>query len=129
MQKNTSCILCFTVLTEGLTKNFTEAKVEIVDCPDLTQEPFTLAAPGKYQFKYRFCFRNYFKLMHHIQCLGLDGHSTVLEVGGPSFLLPIVQKNKLYDIQEILNHLQYPNSLVIGAGAGPWPHINSNCEV
>ncbi|XP_076234081.1 ester hydrolase C11orf54 homolog [Calliopsis andreniformis] len=94
------------VLKEGLTKNFAEAEVDIVDCPDLTQEPFTLAAPG------------------------LNGTPTVLEVGGPSFLLPTPQKNKLYNVKELLNQLEYPkNSLVIGAGAGPWPHINSNCEL
>ncbi|KAK1133178.1 hypothetical protein K0M31_014532 [Melipona bicolor] len=94
------------VLKEGLVKNFANVEVEIVDCPDLTQEPFTLAASG------------------------LGGNSTLLEIGGPSFLLPTVQKDKLYDIQQLLNHLQYKkDSFVIGAGAGPWPYLNSNCEL
>ncbi|XP_043792237.1 ester hydrolase C11orf54 homolog [Apis laboriosa] len=94
------------VLKEGLIKNYANVEVEIVDCPDLTQEPFALSAPG------------------------LSGNSTLLEIGGPSFLLPTVQKNKLYDIQQLLNHLHYKeDSFVIGAGAGPWPYINSNCEL
>ncbi|XP_017890089.1 ester hydrolase C11orf54 homolog [Ceratina calcarata] len=94
------------VLKEGLVKNFGEVEVEIVDCPDLTQEPFTLAASG------------------------LNGSPTVLEIGGPSFLLPMVQREKVYDVQQLLNHLQYgKDALVIGAGAGPWPYLKSNCEL
>ncbi|XP_053985125.1 ester hydrolase C11orf54 homolog [Hylaeus anthracinus] len=94
------------VLKEGLVKNFSEVQIEVVDCPDLTQEPFNLAAPG------------------------LGGNPTLLDIGGPPFLLPSVQRDKLYDIKELLNHLQYPkDSLVIGAGAGPWPYLNSNCEL
>ena len=94
------------VLQEGLAKNFDDAQVEIVDCPDLTAEPFTLAAPG------------------------LNGNTTLLEIGGPSYLLPSVQRNKLYDVKQLLNHLEYSkDSLVIGAGAGPWPYLNSNCEL
>jgi hypothetical protein len=30
----------------ALKDNFEEVDVEVVDCPDLTEEPFTLAAPG-----------------------------------------------------------------------------------
>ncbi|CAL7951188.1 unnamed protein product [Xylocopa violacea] len=94
------------VLKEGLVKNFEEVEVEVIDCPDLTQEPFTLAASG------------------------LNGNPTIFEIGGPSFLLPTVQKNKLYDIQQLLNHLGFKkDTFVVGAGAGPWPYINSNCEL
>lgn len=34
------------VFFKALKENFEEAEVEVVDCPDLTEEPFTLAAPG-----------------------------------------------------------------------------------
>lgn len=72
----------------------------------------------------------YFKLIYEIEYSGLAGNPTLLEIGGPAFLLPTVQKNKLYDIQQLLNHLQYKeDSFVVGAGAGPWPYLNSNCEV
>lgn len=94
------------VLREGLVKNFAESQVEIVDCPNLMQEPFTLAAPG------------------------LGGNPMLLEIGGPSFLLPTVQRNKLYDTRQLLNHLRCnEDSFVVGAGAGPWPYINTNCEL
>lgn len=38
------------MLKEGLIKNFANVEVEIVDCPDLTQEPFALSAPGKINY-------------------------------------------------------------------------------
>ncbi|KAK2575464.1 hypothetical protein KPH14_011195 [Odynerus spinipes] len=94
------------VLEEELSKNFAEVKVEVVDCPDLMEAPFSLSTSG------------------------LNGDPTVLEVGGPSYLLPLVQKDKLYDIQPLLKHLNYSDkAFVIGAGAGPWPYLNCNCEM
>ena len=41
------CYLLCTVLQDGLEKNFNSVKVLVVDCPDLTKEPFFLSAPGK----------------------------------------------------------------------------------
>lgn len=34
------------VLNKGLKDNFAEVTAEVVDCPDLTQQPFTLASKG-----------------------------------------------------------------------------------
>ncbi|XP_066587383.1 ester hydrolase C11orf54 homolog [Prorops nasuta] len=94
------------VLELGLKKNFEEFSIEIVDCVDLTKQPFNLAATG------------------------LVGNPTLLEIGGPSFLLPTVQRNKIYDIKSLLKEINFKNDgFVIGAGAGPWPYINSNCEL
>ncbi|XP_044015377.1 ester hydrolase C11orf54 homolog isoform X2 [Aphidius gifuensis] len=97
------------VVTPALSENFSEVTVDIVDCPDLTKEPFNLAASG------------------------LDGSKKIFEIGGPSFLLPLVQRNKIYDIKMLLNKLNYhdndKNAFVIGAGAGPWPKFNRNCEM
>ena len=39
-------IICL-VLLEGVKKNFLVASVDVVTCPDLTQAPWHLAAPGK----------------------------------------------------------------------------------
>ena len=87
-------------------KNFAEFDVEIVDCPDLTREPFTLAAPG------------------------IGGRLSILEVGGPAYLLPQVQRDKVYDIQSIIKQLKYgERAFIAGAGAGPWPYLGCNCEV
>lgn len=34
------------VLKHGLSQNFSNVEVEVVDCPDLREKPWTLAAPG-----------------------------------------------------------------------------------
>lgn len=94
------------VFRESLAKNFSDVQVDIVDCPDLTQQPFNLAASG------------------------LCGNPKILEIGGPAYLLPNVQRDKLYDVRTLLARLEYGNRFfVVGAGAGPWPHLNSNCEL
>lgn len=61
---------------------------------------------------------------------GLCGNPIILDVGGPSYLLPTVQRDKFYDIKSLLRQLNYNyDTLVIGAGAGPWPLKGCNCEV
>lgn len=53
-----------------------------------------------------------------------------MECGGPPFLLPLVDRTKIYDLKEIGQRI-YGNDkefLAIGAGAGPWPLVNTNCE-
>ena len=35
------------VLQDGLKQNFSEVSVKVVECPDLTQKPWGLAAKGK----------------------------------------------------------------------------------
>lgn len=34
------------VLKDGLSENFSNVEVEVVDCPDLREKPWMLAAPG-----------------------------------------------------------------------------------
>uniref|UniRef100_A0A1A9UK18 DUF1907 domain-containing protein n=1 Tax=Glossina austeni TaxID=7395 RepID=A0A1A9UK18_GLOAU len=53
---------------------------------------------------------------------GLGGCPTLLELGGAPYLLPKVQKDKLYDIKAICR------KSMVGAGAGPYPLRNTNCE-
>lgn len=87
--------------------NFAEVLVEVVDCPDLTAAPFHLAANG------------------------LGGSPTIIDVGGPPYLLPLVDRTKIYDVKQLARRV-LPNAKTIylcGAGAGPHPLINSNCEV
>jgi hypothetical protein len=45
-------VVSFSVLSEGLGKNFVTVSVNVVDCPDLTQKPFNLSAPGMHSNKY-----------------------------------------------------------------------------
>ncbi|XP_011268697.2 ester hydrolase C11orf54 homolog [Camponotus floridanus] len=94
------------VLAGGLTTNFEEATIEIADCPDLDEWPYLF---------YR---------------KGLCGNPIILDIGGPAYLLPTAQEDKFYDIKLILRHLNYNHdTLVIGAGAGPWLHTGYNCEL
>lgn len=62
---------------------------------------------------------------------GLCGSPALMELGGPPYLLPLVDRSKIYDLKEIAQKLQPPktNILAIGAGAGYFPFLNSNCEV
>ncbi|XP_026742714.1 ester hydrolase C11orf54-like isoform X2 [Trichoplusia ni] len=92
------------VLSSGLTSTFEEVQVSVADSPDLTQPPYNLTAPG------------------------LTGNAKLVEIGGPPYLLPLVQRDKLYDLAALARHLRRPRALLAGAGAGPWPHISVNCE-
>jgi hypothetical protein len=60
---------------------------------------------------------------------GLCGNAMLVEIGGPPYLLPSVSRDKLYDLRALLQHVHRDPALLIGAGAGPWPHIGVNCEV
>lgn len=98
---------CNLVLSVGLQENFAEVSVSEVDCPDLTAAPYHLAGQG------------------------LSGSPTIVELGGPPYLLPTVDRTKLYDLVAVGRKvLPKANEFIaVGAGAGPHPHINSNCEV
>lgn len=93
------------VLSSGLKSNFAAVEVSVVDCPDLTKEPFTLA------------------------CKGLGGKPRLIEVGGPPYLLPLVQKDKVYDMKDLGKAADVDSAFLIGAGAGPWPYAGVNCEM
>ena len=58
----------------GLNEHFTEVSVETKDCPDLTAAPFHLATSG------------------------LNGSQTIVEVGGPPFLVAKL----LYTVQKCI---------------------------
>lgn len=102
--------LQFAVLATGLSRNFAHATVEVVDCPDLRRAPFHLAAEG----------------------LSSDSNAagTLVDVGGPPYLLPHVDRTRIYDLRAVAQHLQPAGSdvLCIGAGAGYYPLYDTNCE-
>ena len=53
----------------------------------------------------------------------------MIELGGPANLLPLVQREKYYDLNTIPKLVGDDECFVIGAGAGPWPYVGVNCEV
>ncbi|XP_033108492.1 ester hydrolase C11orf54-like [Anneissia japonica] len=93
------------VLVEGLKENFADASVSVVDCPDLTQLPFTLASPG------------------------LCGNPRLADVGGVPNLIPLANKEKKYDIEKVAELVDLPGAYVLGAGAGCYQFFNFNCEM
>lgn len=55
---------------------------------------------------------------------------TILDVGGISRYSPQFQKQPLYDIKTIIDHLGYEKeSFIIGAANGPWPYLQKDCDV
>ncbi|CAH0718676.1 unnamed protein product, partial [Brenthis ino] len=92
------------VLSRGLPSTFEYVKVTAEDSPDLTQPPFNLTAPG------------------------LTGDVKLIELGGPPYLVPLVQRDKVYDLAALLRHLGRDPALLAGAGAGPWQYVGVNCE-
>lgn len=92
------------VIKKTLKTNFAEVCVEVVDCPDLTQEPFTLAASG------------------------LSGSQKLVEIGGNPYLVPTVKREKIYELKDIVKLVKSDPAFIIGPGAGPNPFIGVNCE-
>lgn len=58
----------------------------------------------------------------------MSGNPNLLELGGAPYLLPLVQREKIYDIKNIAKSLDLSPVLAIGAGAGPWPYAGVCCE-
>jgi len=95
-------------LKKGLSLNFEDVEVSVVECPDLTQEPYNLASKG------------------------LCGNSRVLDIGGVPYLVPLAQKNKLYDMKDfpkLTGMSSKDDCLIIGAGAAPWTYLERNAEM
>lgn len=93
------------VLTDGLQKSFKSASVNVVDCPNLTEKPFMLAAAG------------------------ICGGPRLADIGGPPFLLPEVQRQKIYQTEMLSKLMDLPGAFLIGAGAGPGHVEGVNSEM
>ncbi|XP_028322253.1 ester hydrolase C11orf54 homolog [Gouania willdenowi] len=93
------------VLQTGLKSNFAEVEVSVVDCPDLTKEPFTFPVPG------------------------LCGNPRIADVGGVPYLVPLVQKDKEYNMNSVSKELELPGAFILGAAAVPSRIVGMNAEL
>lgn len=60
---------------------------------------------------------------------GLGGNECIFDIGGDPYLLPTPTFDKIYDLRSIINLTNDQKTFVMGAGAGPWPLVKTNCEV
>ncbi|XP_039262808.2 ester hydrolase C11orf54 homolog [Styela clava] len=94
------------VIEKSLSENYKEYSCEVVDCPDLSEEPFRLAAPG------------------------ICGNTKLVEIGGVPYLVPLNQyKEKVYDFEALKNAADLSGAFILGAGAGSKHVIGVNCEM
>ncbi|XP_075957623.1 ester hydrolase C11orf54 homolog [Anarhichas minor] len=93
------------VLQAGLEDNFAEVQVSVVECPDLTKEPF------------------------HFPVKGLCGKPRITDVGGVPYLIPLVQKHKEYNMNTISKELELPGAFMLGAAAVPSRVVGMNAEM
>lgn len=93
------------VLKDGLQSCFKDVDVTVVDCPDLREKPFMLAAEG------------------------ICGNPRLADVGGVPYLLPVAQTDKIYKLNDIVAQVEMPEGFVTGAGAGPHHVVGVNCEM
>lgn len=93
------------VLQSGLNNNFSEAHVSVVECPDLTGEPFRFPVKG------------------------LCGKPRITDVGGVPYLVPLVQKHKEYDMNAVSKEVELPGAFILGAGAVSSRVVGMNAEL
>ncbi|XP_056412432.1 ester hydrolase C11orf54 homolog isoform X2 [Hyla sarda] len=93
------------VLERGLKKNYAEVAVKVVDCPDLTQDPFGFPVKG------------------------LCGKSRIADVGGVPYLVPTARPDKVYNINTVAKKIDLPGAYLLGAGACSHEKVGMNAEM
>lgn len=97
----------FTVLENALRTNFAYVNVSIVLSPDLRQPPF------------------------HLASVGIGGDPLIFEYGDNAYLLPLVDRSRVYDLIPIIRHIpryEHKEFFAAGAGLGPFAWINQANE-
>lgn len=64
-----------------------------------------------------------------INSLGLGGNPQIYDIGGPPYLLPLVTREKVYEVPDICKLAEMDPVYAIGPSAAPWPFLGVNCEV
>ncbi|XP_070305500.1 ester hydrolase C11orf54 homolog isoform X1 [Salvelinus sp. IW2-2015] len=132
------------VLQRGLKNNFADAQVCVVDCPDLTQDPFKFPVKGNtlqlLGTLYRFAFSFYFMQLYHREdemvtkylfylSTGLCGKPRITDVGGVPYLVPLVKVDKEYNMNTVSKELELPGAFILGAGAVSSKNVGMNAEM
>ncbi|XP_048046005.1 ester hydrolase C11orf54 homolog isoform X3 [Megalobrama amblycephala] len=93
------------VLESGLNKNFSDVKVSVTDCPDLTNEPFRFPVKG------------------------ICGKPRITDVGGVPYLIPLVRLDKVYNMNLVSKEVELPGAFILGAGAVSSKTVGINGEL
>ena len=95
------------LIEKCLQSNFASATATIVQCPDLSQAPFNLAAPG------------------------LSGNPSIADIGGQPNLFPVPNFDAKYSLLSLAQDMQMSPSqgFLLGAGAAPFHDIDHNAEL
>ncbi|XP_028662647.2 ester hydrolase C11orf54 homolog isoform X1 [Erpetoichthys calabaricus] len=96
--------LC-TVLQNGLQESFASVQVSVVECPDLTQHPFSFPVQG------------------------ICGHPRITDVGGVPYLIPLAQIDKVYNMNTVAKEIEMPGAFILGAGAASSKSLGINAEL
>lgn len=95
------------VIQRSLEDNFNHATASVVQCPDLRQPPFNLAAPG------------------------LSGNPCIADIGGQPNLFPSPNFKAQYSLLALAKDMQLSpaEGFLLGAGAAPFQDIGHNAEL
>ncbi|MBN3278985.1 CK054 hydrolase, partial [Polyodon spathula] len=93
------------VLQSGLKENFADVQVSVVDCPDLTQDPFRFPVKG------------------------ICGKPRITDVGGVPYLIPMPKQDKIYNMNAVAKEIELPGAFILGAGAVSSRTLGMNAEL
>lgn len=69
--------------------------------------------------------------LKYILNTGLGGETCLVDLGGVPYLVPTAQRDRIYDLADLpaVMDVKHGSILMTGAGAGPWQHLGTNCEM
>ncbi|KAL3455066.1 hypothetical protein BJX64DRAFT_282338 [Aspergillus heterothallicus] len=95
------------IIQRALQANFAHASAQVIQCPDLRNPPFGLAAAG------------------------LSGNPVIADVGGQDNLFPSPNFDAKFSLLALAREMRMPpaRGALIGAGAAPWQDLGHNAEL
>ncbi|KAM6094441.1 ester hydrolase C11orf54 homolog isoform 2-T3 [Chlamydotis macqueenii] len=60
---------------------------------------------------------------------GICGKPRIADVGGVPYLIPVVQKEKVYDLNTVAKDIELPGAFILGAGAASSKVVGVNAEL